>query len=144
MEPLNSLERVIWEDIDYVYRYASRTDVPRCSNRCPLTRDYSHLASELVSVIVKKAVHMANKMNIEVAGIVENMSYVLCPDCGKRIDVFGSGKTEEIASAMGIPFLGKVPMDLNIAKLSDLGEIEKFTGDYLDFCIEYLEERFPV
>jgi Mrp family chromosome partitioning ATPase len=139
---------VIWEDIDYMF-----IDMPPGTGDVPLTVFQSlpvdgviiaTSPQELVSVIVKKAVHMANKMNIEVAGIVENMSYVLCPDCGKRIDVFGSGKTEEIASAMGIPFLGKVPMDLNIAKLSDLGEIEKFTGDYLDFCIEYLEERFPV
>jgi Mrp family chromosome partitioning ATPase len=139
---------VVWEDVDYMF-----IDMPPGTGDVPLTIFQSlpvdgiiiaTSPQELVSVIVKKAVNMAVKMNIEIAGIVENMSYVLCPDCGKKIDVFGTGKVEETAKSLGIDLLGKIPMDIQISGLCDNGEIEKFTGDYLDHCVEMLERKYPV
>lgn len=139
---------VIWEDIDYMF-----IDMPPGTGDVPLTIFQSlpvdgiiiaTSPQELVSVIVKKAVNMAAKMNIEIAGVVENMSYVLCPDCGKKIDVFGAGKVEETASALGLEVLGKIPMDLDISRLCDNGEIEKFNSGYLDHCVEVLEKKYPV
>jgi Mrp family chromosome partitioning ATPase len=79
---------------------------------------------ELVSMIVAKAVNMAKMMRIPILGIVENMSYVKCPDCGKEIKVFGESHIEEIAEEYGISVLGKIPMMPEIAALCDSGKIE--------------------
>lgn len=82
---------------------------------------------DLVSMIVSKAVNMAKMMNIPILGIVENMSYVTCPDCGKKIYMFGESKTEEIAREYNIPLLCKLPLDPVNAKMIDEGNIEELT-----------------
>jgi len=86
---------------------------------------------ELVGMVVEKSVKMAEKMNIPIVGIVENMSYVLCPDCGKRIHIFGEGKTEAAAAAHNLKVLAKMPINPKLAELVDKGEIESFEGDWL-------------
>ena len=87
---------------------------------------------ELVGMIVGKAVQMAQMMNVPILGLVENMSYVLCPDCGKHINVFGDSHVDEIAAKYKLPVLAKMPIDPELAKEADAGMIEVFAGDYLD------------
>lgn len=87
---------------------------------------------DLVSMVVEKAVKMAKMMNIPVVGLVENMSYLTCPDCGKKIYLFGEGKTQEAADRYGLPLLAKMPIDPALAKLADAGRIEDFEGNWLD------------
>ena len=86
---------------------------------------------ELVSMIVSKAVNMAKLMNIPILGIVENMSYVKCPDCGKEIKVFGESGVDAVAEKFGIPVLAKIPLDSRLAALCDKGMIELFENDYI-------------
>ena len=86
---------------------------------------------ELVSMVVEKAVKMAEMMHVPIVGIVENMSYVACPDCGKKIYLFGEGKTEEAAKRHGLPLLAQMPIDPKLAELVDAGRIEDFEGDWL-------------
>lgn len=80
---------------------------------------------DLVSMIVAKAVNMADKMNVPVLGVVENMSYITCPDCGRKIEVFGPSKLDEVAEGYGIPVLGRVPIDPALALACDAGAIEE-------------------
>ena len=94
---------------------------------------------DLVSMIVAKAVNMAEKMNVPILGIVENMSYVECPDCGKKIEVFGQSKLEEVASRYGLPILGRLPIDPRLAAACDAGSIESelprdFLTEAVDAC----------
>jgi len=95
---------------------------------------------ELVSMIVSKAVNMAKLMNIPILGIVENMSYVKCPDCGKEIKVFGDSGVDEIAGKYGIPVLAKIPLDPKLAALCDRGMIELFENDYITKLADSVEE----
>jgi len=94
---------------------------------------------DLVSMIVEKAVNMAKMMNIPILGIVENMSYVECPDCGKKIHVFGESKIEEISKEYGIPVLAQIPMDPKLTALVDKGIIELMENDYLTAAADALE-----
>ena len=91
-------------------------------------------------MIVSKAVGMAQKMDIPVLGIVENMSYLKCPDCGKEIHVFGESHVDEIAAEYGLPVLAKVPIDPQLASNCDSGLIELFEGDYLEPVADRLEQ----
>ena len=91
---------------------------------------------ELVSMIVAKAVNMAEKMNIPVVGIIENMSYIKCPDCDKEIKVFGESKMEETAKNYDLEILGRIPLDPKLAAACDKGMIELFDGNWLDKAIE--------
>jgi Mrp family chromosome partitioning ATPase len=84
---------------------------------------------ELTEMIVKKAVRMAQKMNVRVLGVVENMSYLVLPDTGKKLEVFGRSKGEEMAKASGAPLLGRLPIDPELARLCDEGEIERYSSD---------------
>ena len=86
---------------------------------------------ELVSMVVEKAVKMAEMMDVPIVGVVENMSYLVCPDCGKEIPLFGQGKTEAAAQAHGLHLLAKMPIDPKLAELADAGNIEDFQGDWL-------------
>ncbi|HZY46188.1 MAG TPA: P-loop NTPase, partial [Candidatus Bathyarchaeia archaeon] len=83
---------------------------------------------ELASMIVSKAVNMAKKMEAPILGLVENMSYFVCPDCGRRVDVFGQSRGEALASELGLPFLGAIPLDPAIARLSDEGKLEDYSN----------------
>ena len=87
---------------------------------------------DLVSMVVEKAVKMAEKMGVPIVGLVENMSYVPCPDCGKKIYLFGEGKTEEAARRHGLPLLSQMPIDPALAKLMDEGKIEDMQSTALE------------
>jgi Mrp family chromosome partitioning ATPase len=136
---------VIWGDIDYLF-----LDMPPGTGDVPLTIFQSipldgivivTTPQELVSLIVKKAYNMAKTMNIPVLGIVENMSYLKCPDCGKEIKLFGESKIDAIAKEHELKVLGKIPINPAIAELCDQGEIEKLNEDYLKDAVEYLENK---
>lgn len=127
---------VIWGDLDYLF-----VDMPPGTGDVPLTVFQSlpingiiivTSPQELVSMIVEKAVNMANMMNIPILGVVENMSYVECPDCGKKIAVFGESHIDEVAAEKGLKVLAKLPIDPETASLVDAGKIEDFKGDWLD------------
>ena len=93
---------------------------------------------DLVSMIVKKAYKMAQLMNIPIVGIVENMSYLVCPDCGKQINIFGQSKLDEVAKETGLQILGRMPIDPNLAQLCDEGKIEQMPVEYLSSAVDYL------
>ena len=95
---------------------------------------------ELVSMVVEKAVKMAERMNIPIVGVVENMSYLLCPDCGKEIPLFGEGKTQAAADAHGLKLLARMPIDPKLASLVDAGRIEDFEGDWLANTADIVEK----
>ena len=133
---------VLWQDVDYMF-----VDMPPGTGDVALNVFQSLpvdgviiVASpqELVSMVVQKAVKMAQMMNIPIVGLVENMSYVQCPDCGKKLYIFGEGKTEEAAKEYHIPLLAKMPIDPALAKLTDDGCIEQFDGHWLDGVVETL------
>ena len=94
---------------------------------------------ELVGLIVEKAVKMANMMNVPILGIVENMSYAVCPDCGKKLYVFGESHVQEIAARYHLPVLAQCPIDPELAKQADLGVIESFETDHLDKAADVVE-----
>ena len=96
---------------------------------------------DLVSMVVQKAVKMAQMMHIPIVGLVENMSYVQCPDCGKKLYIFGEGKTEEAAKEYGLPLLAKMPIDPQLAKLTDDGCIEQFEGHWLDGVVDAILKK---
>ena len=130
---------VIW-DVDYLY-----VDMPPGTGDVALSVFQSIpldgiiiVASpqELVSMVVEKAVKMAEMMNIPIVGVVENMSYLLCPDCGREIPLFGEGKTRAAAEAHHLPLLARMPIDPALAQLTDRGRIEDFQARYLSPVIE--------
>ncbi len=96
---------------------------------------------ELVSMVVEKAVKMAEMMEVPIVGLVENMSYVACPDCGKKIHLFGQGKTAEAAARHNLSVLAEMPIDPTLAALVDQGNIEAFFGEWLDGAADKLENR---
>ena len=99
---------------------------------------------DLVSMIVSKAANMANMMNIPVLGLVENMSYVKCPDCGKEIKVFGDSHIEEVAEKFGYDLLARIPMDPKLSALVDRGMIELMENDYMNVAAEKLIEALKL
>ena len=101
--------------------------------------DYGRAMQELVSMIVEKAVKMAEMMNIPVLGIVENMSYIKCPDCGKEIPLFGKSKVDQVAGEHGLDVLGKLPIEPELAEACDSGNIEDFKGNLLSDAVKKLE-----
>lgn len=135
---------VIWDDVDFMF-----VDMPPGTGDVPLTVFQSIpldgiiiVASpqELVSMIVEKAVNMAQMMNIPILGLVENMSYLKCPDCGREIKVFGDSHMDEVAKEHHLPLLARLPIDPALAEVCDRGEIEKFEGDYLDAAARTVEQ----
>ena len=134
---------VIWGDVDYMF-----VDMPPGTGDVPLTVFQSLpvdgiiiVASpqELVGMIVEKAVNMANMMNIPVLGIVENMSWIACPDCGKKIYPFGEGKTLEVAQAHSLPLLAQLPIQPELASACDKGMVELFNENWLDGAADVVE-----
>jgi Mrp family chromosome partitioning ATPase len=95
---------------------------------------------EMVSMIVSKAVNMAKMMNISILGLIENMSYAACPDCGKKINVFGESHIEDIAKKHGLKVLASLPIDPKLAAACDKGMIELFEGNWLDLAAQKIEE----
>lgn len=134
---------VLWGDVDYLF-----VDMPPGTGDVPLTVFQSlpvdgiivvTSPQELVSMIVGKAVKMAEMMNIPVLGLVENMSYFTCPDCGTEIPVFGPSKVEEVAAEYGLDVLGRLPINPKLAAACDKGMIELYEGDWLDGAADKLE-----
>lgn len=135
---------VIWGDIDFMF-----IDMPPGTGDVPLTIFQSipldgiiivTSPQDLVSLIVKKACNMAKMMNIPILGIVENMSYLVCPDCGKEIKLFGESRIGDIAKDLGVDVLGRMPIDPAIAELCDKGEIERVDNEYLADAILHIEK----
>ena len=134
---------VLWRDIDVMF-----IDMPPGTGDVPLTVFQSIpvdgiiiVASpqELVSMIVEKAVKMAEMMNIPILGLIENMSYIECPDCGRRINIFGESHVDEIAARYGLPVLAKLPLDPALASVCDKGVVELFEGDWMDSAADAVE-----
>lgn len=134
---------VIWDDVDFMF-----VDMPPGTGDVPLTVFQSlpidgiivvSSPQQLVRVIVEKAVKMANMMNIPILGLVENMSYVKCPDCQKEIYVFGKSNIEQIAENFNIPVLARIPMEQTTSAAVDAGDIESLEIDYLDEAAKKIE-----
>lgn len=135
---------VVWGDVDYMF-----VDMPPGTGDVPLTVFQSipldgviivSSPQDLVAMIVNKAVSMANMMNIPILGVVENMSYVECPDCKKKIYLYGESHIDAVCSENGIPLLGQIPISPDITHQCDMGLIEDFTGDFLDLAVKVIEE----
>ncbi len=135
---------VIWKDVEYMF-----VDMPPGTGDVPLTVFQSlpikgiivvTSPQELVSMIVEKAVKMAELMNVPVLGIVENMSYFECPDCGGRHSIFGESHIEEIAERYDIKNIAKLPINSKLSAAADAGMIELFEGDWLDEMADAIEK----
>jgi len=136
---------VVWNDVDFMF-----VDMPPGTGDVPLTVFQSipvdgivivTSPQELVSMIVTKAVKMAELMDIPVIGLVENMSYFECPDCKKEYKIFGESHIEEIAGKHNLKVLAKLPINPKISAASDKGVIELFEGDWLDPVAKILEDK---
>ena len=134
---------VAWGELDYLL-----VDMPPGTGDVPLTVFQSITVDgivvvtspqQLVSMIVEKAVNMASLMNIPVYGIVENMSYALCPDCGKKIFVFGESKVEETATKHKVPVLAQIPIQPELASACDNGQVESLDASFMDDACRILE-----
>ena len=133
---------VLWEDLDVLF-----IDMPPGTGDVPLTVFQSlpvdgiivvTSPQDLVSMIVAKAVNMANLMNIPVLGLVENMSYITCPDCGRKIEMFGPSQAETVAAANGIKLLEKLPIDPVLSQEADMGRIEFNEGTQMESILDVL------
>lgn len=134
---------VIWKDVDFMF-----VDMPPGTGDVPLTVFQSlpidgiivvSSPQQLVRVIVEKAVNMANLMNIPILGLVENMSYVKCPDCGKEITVFGKSNIDKIAESFNLPVLARIPMEEKTSQAVDAGDVESLDCEYLDEAAKKIE-----
>ena len=134
---------VVWDDVDYMF-----VDMPPGTGDVPLTVFQSLpvdgiivVASpqELVSMIVAKAVKMAQMMNIPILGLVQNNSYVECPDCGKKISVFGESHIEETAKEYGLDVLARIPINPEIAKACDEGRVEEVDAVWLSDALDKIQ-----
>ncbi|MGI6726924.1 MAG: P-loop NTPase [Christensenellales bacterium] len=135
---------VLWQDVDVMF-----IDMPPGTGDVPLTVFQSlpldgvivvTSPQELVGMIVGKAVKMARMMNVPILGIVENYAYFVCPDNGKRYNIFGDSKAEAAARAQGLPLLGRIPVDPAIARACDQGKIENLQGDWLEPAVRLVTE----
>ena len=133
----------VWGEIDYLF-----VDMPPGTGDVPLTVFQSlpvdgivivTSPQELVKMIVKKAYNMANMMHIPVLGVVENFSYLSCPDCGKEIKLFGESHIDETAQELGVSVLGKLPLNPAYAEAADKGELYQIENDHLTKAVEVLK-----
>ena len=138
---------VLWADLDYLI-----VDLPPGTSDASLTVMQSMPLNGVVLVtspqglagmVVRKAARMAQQLNVPLIGVVENMSYATCPNCGERIEVFGPSKSEQVAAQVGAPFLGKLPLDPELAERCDAGEIEAYEGEAFEPIAKAIEERVP-
>lgn len=137
-------QEIIWQDIDYLF-----VDMPPGTGDVPLTVFQSlpvdgiivvTSPQELVSMIVEKAVKMAKLMEVPILGLVENMAYFRCPDCGKEHELFGRSHIQEIAGRFMLPVLGRLPIDPALAAAADEGKIELVEENYLEVLPEVLKK----
>lgn len=131
---------VTWGDVDYML-----VDMPPGTGDVPLTVFQSlpidgivvvSTPQDLVGMIVNKAVKMAGDMNVPILGMVENMSYFECPDCGKKHNIFGESNICDVAAYHGVSAIGKIPIKPELSKLCDEGKIEQFQGDWLKKVVD--------
>lgn len=137
---------VVWGDLDFLL-----VDMPPGTGDVSLTV-FQNLPvdgiiivttpQDLVTMIVKKAYNMAKLMDIPILGIVENMSYAICPDCGKEINIFGESKADEVAKELDVPVLARIPIDPKTTALVDKGAVELADGKYLNGAVELIERTF--
>lgn len=136
---------VLWTDVDYMF-----VDMPPGTGDVPLTVFQSlpvdgivivTTPQDMVSMIVSKAVNMAELMNIPVIGLAENMAYFKCPDCGKLHNIFGESHAEEVAKSFGIERVVKLPIDPVIAAMVDAGEVESVSGENIAPIADYIERE---
>ncbi len=134
---------VIWQDVDFMF-----VDMPPGTGDVPLTVFQSlpldgiiivTSPQELVSMIVGKAVNMAKLMKVPILGLVENMSYFVCPDCGKEYQIFGESRIKEVAAGHAIDHYARIPINPKLAAACDRGMIELFEGDWLDGLADILQ-----
>ncbi|MCR5332085.1 MAG: Mrp/NBP35 family ATP-binding protein [Lachnospiraceae bacterium] len=137
---------VFWDDIDFLF-----VDMPPGTGDVPLTVFQSipvdgvvvvTSPQTLVSTIVSKAVNMANEMNVPIIGLVENYSYVECPTCKEKINVFGDSHVEEVAKKFGLTVLAHIPMTPVIAEKLDNGAVEELEGNWLDETADFIESQY--
>ena len=135
---------VLWDNVDYMF-----VDMPPGTGDVALSTFQSLpvdgiviVASpqELVGMVVEKAVRMAEMMDVPILGIVENMSYIVCPDCGKKISLFGESRSQEAAARHGLDLLAEMPIDPKLASLVDAGKIEDFEGDWMTAVADAAEK----
>ena len=138
------METANWDKIDYLF-----VDMPPGTGDVPLTVFQSlpidgivivSSPQDLVKMIVKKAYNMAEMMKIPVLGIVENYSYVKCPDCGKPIKIFGDSHIDEIAAELNVPVVGKMPIDMDYASKADSGVFDQINNEYIVKAVEVMPE----
>lgn len=136
---------VIWGELDYLI-----VDLPPGTGDAPLTVMQSlqldglvlvTSPQELVMMVVRKAVKMAQMMKVPIIGLVENMSYAICPHCGEKWELFGPSRGEEAAKEAGIPFLGKLPLDPELVRLCDTGRVEHYRNDLLADMASWVMEE---
>ncbi len=136
-------EEVMWGELDYLF-----VDMPPGTGDVPLTVFQSlpldgvvivTSPQDLVQMIVKKAFYMARQMSVPVLGMVENYSYLECPDCGKKISVFGESHIDEIAKEIGVEILGKMPIDPQLAEMVEEEKFYEVENDYLKGALEALK-----
>ena len=139
---------VLWTDVDYMF-----VDMPPGTGDVPLTVFQSlpidgivivTTPQDLVSMIVSKAVKMAELMKVPVLGLVENMSYFTCPDCGKTHEIFGASQAESVAAAFDIPHVARLPIDPAITTMVDAGEVEHVSGEFVSEMVDSLEKDLPL
>jgi ATP-binding protein involved in chromosome partitioning len=147
---VNSVIRQLYWDVDWGPLHYLLVDLPPGTSDAPLTVFQSlpldgvivvSSPQDLASLIVTKAVNMAKKMNAELLGLVENMSYLQCPSCGEKINVYGQSQGEKLARELGIQFLGSVPLDPMIAQRSDQGRIEDYSSPTFQTITDRLRLR---
>ena len=136
---------VLWQDVDYMF-----VDMPPGTGDVPLTVFQSlpvdgivivTTPQDLVGMIVEKAVHMAELMNIPVIGLVENMSYFKCPDCGKEHAIFGESKVEALAKQYGIAHWARLPIDPAVTAMVDAGEVESVSGEHISPIVDVIQKE---
>ena len=136
---------VVWNEVDYMF-----VDMPPGTGDVPLTVFQSlpldgivivTSPQDLVSMIVEKAIKMADMMSVPVLGLVENYSYIVCPDCGKVIRPYGESRIDALCEEKNTDLLAKLPIDPELASLCDKGVIELFEGDYLDRAADIIEKK---
>ena len=140
-------EEVVWGNLDYLI-----VDLPPGTADAPLTVMQTLPISgvvmvfspqELAAMVVRKAVKMTQQMNIPIIGVVENMSYFTVPDTGKKIELFGKSKGDEMAKITGAPLLAQIPIDPQLAQLCDAGEIEKYNSDTFEILSQNFAKTLP-
>ena len=139
---------VLWRDVDYMF-----VDMPPGTGDVPLTVFQSlpidgivivTTPQDLVGMIVAKAVKMAEMMNVPVLGLVENMSYFTCPDCGKKHEIFGASQADSVAKEFDIAHVARLPIDPKITAMVDAGKVEQVSGDYVSALVDSLEQDLPL